>query len=125
MHAWTHISKGAPSQVLHLVSNTPVRHPKKANELLIKVSHSALNPGAAIMMHFVPFLFRHSPAVPEMDFSGVVVEVGGAGEETDALLSSSSQNHEGRRFAVGDEVFGLVYGGAYAEFVKADTRMLL
>ena len=28
-------------------------------------------------------------------------------------------------FAVGDEVFGLAYGGAYAEFIKVSTHMLL
>lgn len=53
------------------------------------------------MMHFVPFLFRHSPAIPEMDFSGTVVEIG-TGEEFDALLAIEG------KFVVGDEVFGSI-----------------
>jgi len=48
------------------------------------------------------------------------------GVEFSGVIESLGEQTEGReRFEVGDEVFGLVYGGAYAEFVKADTRMLL
>ena len=31
----------------------------------------------------------------------------------------------GEAFKVGDEVFGLAYGGAYAEYIAVSTRMLI
>lgn len=83
------------------------------------------------MMHFVPFFLRHSPAIPEMDFSGTVVEIGppasssGPGE-TDALLGSNAGGAE-QEFQIGDEVFGSILvpehvGGGHgtlAEYVVA------
>ena len=47
-----------------------------------------------------------------VEFSGVIEELGaeGGGEEG---------------FAVGDEVFGLAYGGAYAEYIAVSTHMLV
>jgi NADPH:quinone reductase-like Zn-dependent oxidoreductase len=46
-----------------------------------------------------------------LEFSGVVEEVG-----------SDPSNEE---WKVGDEVFGLTYGGAYAEFVAVSKKMLV
>lgn len=125
MHAWTHTSRGPPTRVLHLVSNVPVRHPKTASEILVKVSYAALNPGGAIMMHFVPFILRHSPAVPEMDFSGVVVELGPA-TENDSLTGGAQESS----FKVGDRVFGSIEvpthvgggHGALAEYVVVNPK---
>ena len=55
----------------------------------------------------------HYPKTMGVEFSGVIVALGEEGPE-------------GRGgFAVGDEVFGLVYGGAYAEFVTSSVRMLV
>lgn len=48
------------------------------------------------------------------------------GVEFSGIIESLGEQEEGReRFEKGDEVFGLAYGGAYAEFIKVDTRMLL
>lgn len=55
-----------------------------------------------------------APSTLGVEFSGLVEAFGeGAGEE----------GKEG--FAVGDEVFGLAYGGAYAEFIVVSTKMLM
>jgi len=48
-----------------------------------------------------------------VEFSGVIDELGEGGEKTK------------EKFKVGDEVFGLAYGGAYAEYLKVDVRMLV
>jgi len=52
------------------------------------------------------------PQAPEtlgVEFSGIITE-----------LADTSKG-----FKVGDEVFGLAYGGAYAEYVAVSTRMLV
>lgn len=49
-----------------------------------------------------------------LEFSGTVEEVGHGQEE--------EERHNWKK---GDEVFGLAYGGAYAEFVAVSKRMLL
>lgn len=45
-----------------------------------------------------------------VEFSGTIERFGGDAE---------------RGFAVGDEVFGLAYGGAYAEYIAVSTHMLM
>ena len=47
-----------------------------------------------------------------VEFSGVIEELG-------------SETETKENFKVGDEVFGLAYGGAYAEYIKVDVKMLL
>lgn len=47
-----------------------------------------------------------------VEFSGVITELGDKAESKE-------------KFEVGDAVFGLAYGGAYAEYIKVDVRMLL
>lgn len=76
------------------------------------------------MMHFCPFILRHSPAIPEMDFSGTIVELGQA-SENDSLVSDN-----GERLKVGDRVYGSVevpshIGGGHgtlAEYVIVDAK---
>lgn len=55
-----------------------------------------------------------APATLGVEFSGVVVEAV-AGSGSDAATD----------FKEGDEVFGLAYGGAYAEYLAVSTRMLI
>ncbi|KAL8662732.1 MAG: hypothetical protein Q9168_008207 [Polycauliona sp. 1 TL-2023] len=55
-----------------------------------------------------------APPTLGVEFSGTIEKFGEGGSEED---------HQG--FVVGDEVFGLAYGGAYAEFIAVSTRMLM
>jgi NADPH:quinone reductase-like Zn-dependent oxidoreductase len=55
-----------------------------------------------------------TPKTLGLEFSGIVAEVG---EEIEVDMP--------QKWHVGDEVFGLVYGGAYAEFVVANKEMLI
>lgn len=48
-----------------------------------------------------------------VEFSGTVEALG------------SDEEHHCRGLKVGDEVFGLAYGGAYAEYIAVSTKMLL
>lgn len=47
------------------------------------------------------------------------------GVEFSGTVESLGEDGGGRGFAVGDEVFGLAYGGAYAEYVAVSVRMLV
>ena len=49
-----------------------------------------------------------------LEFSGIVEEVGHGAEE--------EERHNWKK---GDEVFGLTYGGAYAEYVAVNKKMLI
>lgn len=48
-----------------------------------------------------------------LEFSGIIEAVGEGTDDT------------GREWKVGDEVFGLLYGGGYAEYVVVDKGMLI
>jgi putative PIG3 family NAD(P)H quinone oxidoreductase len=54
-----------------------------------------------------------APKTLGVEFSGVIVSLG------------SSASDGGHSWNVGDEVLGLAYGGAYAEYIVVSTRMLL
>jgi NADPH:quinone reductase-like Zn-dependent oxidoreductase len=56
-----------------------------------------------------------APKTLGVEFSGVV----------EALGEGEHHEHGHAAFAAGDEVFGLAYGGAYAEYLCVNTRMLL
>ena len=55
-----------------------------------------------------------APSTLGVEFSGLVEAFGEGGKE---------EQRQG--FEVGDEVFGLAYGGAYAEFIVVSTKMLM
>lgn len=52
----------------------------------------------------------HAPQTLGVEFSGTVEELGPGNLDP---------------FKKGDEVFGLAYGGAYAEYIAVSTKMLL
>ncbi|KAH0544779.1 hypothetical protein FGG08_001146 [Glutinoglossum americanum] len=115
MRAWTHTQIGVPSKVLSLKPD--VKKPVLTNptDVLVRITHASLSPGASLMMQFAPFIFRHTPAIPEVDFSGTVVAVG-------------SSVPESRNLSAGDAVFGSITlgphlkrgAGALAEYVVVD-----
>lgn len=51
--------------------------------------------------------------------SGVIVEVNDSPKEVDGVTISAA------KWAVGDEVFGLAYGGAYAQFIAISAAMIV
>ncbi|KAF1808947.1 GroES-like protein [Eremomyces bilateralis CBS 781.70] len=131
MRAWTHTRSGPPTAVLSL-STIPVPALPTETSVLIRVSHASLHPGAAIMIHLVPVLFRKSPAVAETDFSGVVVAVGSKVPVSLPLSVEEGGSESGRCFPVGTPVFGTVpvgshlgaAQGALAEYVAVDVGMI-
>lgn len=102
MDAWVHSRAGRPSDVLSLSSNVAVPSIKEPSDVLVRISHAALNPGASIMMQLCPFFLRSKPAIPELDFSGTIVAAG------PMALGSG-------RVAIGDVVFGSIGVGNHVK----------
>jgi NADPH:quinone reductase-like Zn-dependent oxidoreductase len=119
MRAWTHSRADLPSRVLtqSILPKPKVTFP---TQVLVKISHCALNPGASIVMQLLPFVFRASPAIPEMDFSGTVVEAG-------------TGVPSARFIKAGTDVFGSIplaqivktTSGALAEYVVVDHTVIV
>ena len=119
MRVWAHSRAGLPSDVLAL-STLPKPKITSPTHVLVKISHCALNPGGSIVMQLLPFMFRATPAIPEMDFSGTVVEAG-----------PDVPSHRGLKSNA--EVFGSIplaqivksTSGALAEYVVVDHTALV
>ncbi|KAL2060676.1 hypothetical protein VTL71DRAFT_9317 [Oculimacula yallundae] len=117
MKAWIHTSTGPPEKVLTFTPEHPTPEAPVGEEVLVKISHAALNPGGSTMMQICPMIFRSKPAIPEMDFAGTIVQVGPSVPESRNLKS-------------GTEVFGSVLVGAHirrgkgalAEYVVVDAE---
>jgi NADPH:quinone reductase-like Zn-dependent oxidoreductase len=112
MRAWIHTRRGPPSTVLTLSKTVKTPTLTSPNAVLIRVSHAALNPGGSIFMQLCPFIFRASPAIPELDFSGTIAGLG-------------SDVPSSRNLNLGTAIFGSVpvsahvgsSSGALAEYV--------
>ncbi|EER25170.1 conserved hypothetical protein [Coccidioides posadasii C735 delta SOWgp] len=110
MRTVIHRRPGSPPEVLSFDKGLVPSLPTETS-VLVRVSHVALHPGTIILMHLVPSLFRHFPAIAETDFSGVVVEAG-AGVPTAADSST-------RSFPSGTPVFG-----ALAEYIAIESSSI-
>lgn len=93
MKAWVYRKSGKVQDVLKLESSYPVPKPTPERSVLVKVHAAALNPVGWKMIQVFPGALTKKPAVPESDFSGVIV----AGEG----LEKSG-------FKVGEEIWGIV-----------------
>ncbi|KAE8309959.1 hypothetical protein BDV41DRAFT_590672 [Aspergillus transmontanensis] len=90
---------------------TPVPAPGQA---LVKIRAFGLNRMDILQREgLYPVLPPHAPETMGVEFSGVIEEFG----DEDAS--------EVAGFKRGDGVFGLAYGGAYAEYIVVSTRMLI
>ncbi|KAF2812277.1 NAD(P)-binding protein [Mytilinidion resinicola] len=93
MRAWLVSARGPPTTVLKLTTTLPTPTPQPT-QLLIRISHAALNPGSKALMLLIPQFLRASPSIPEIDFAGTVVAAG---------ASAPSQ------FPIGTRVFGCLH----------------
>ncbi|KAL1953075.1 hypothetical protein VTO42DRAFT_3613 [Malbranchea cinnamomea] len=124
MSTWLQSQPGLPASTCTL---TDVRLSSLPTEtsVLVRVSHVALHPGTATLMKFAPSMFRRFPAVPETDFSGVVVETG-------SQVSTTDTTSDSRSFPIGTPVFGSIDvpthlrlgRGALAQYVAVESSSL-
>ncbi|KAI9736279.1 MAG: hypothetical protein M1834_001165 [Cirrosporium novae-zelandiae] len=89
---------------------TEIPKPKiTGSEALVKIKVFGLNRMDLIQREGHYPVPPQAPSTLGVEFSGTVAELASDGSD----------------FKVGDEVFGLAYGGAYAEYVAVSTRMLI
>lgn len=99
-----------PISAMFINAETPKPTPSP-QQALVKIKAFGLNRMDLIQRE------GHYPLPPQ---AGPIMGV----EFSGTIVSFGSPEHC-RGFKEGDEVFGLAYGGAYAEFVAVSTKMLL
>ncbi|KAL8993961.1 MAG: hypothetical protein Q9169_005951 [Polycauliona sp. 2 TL-2023] len=103
----------ALAKALH-ITDVPKPVPSTPTTALVKIKAFGLNRMDLLQrmgMYPVP---PQAPSTLGVEFSGILEKFGEGCTEDDR-----------QGFEVGDEVFGLAYGGAYAEFIAVSTRMLM
>ncbi|WPB04471.1 uncharacterized protein RHO25_009117 [Cercospora beticola] len=101
-----------PASSLFINPSIPKPIPK-STECLVKIKAFGLNRADTVQREGGYPAPAGASKILGLEFSGVIEEVG----------VEAAKGKEG--WKVGDEVFGLVYGGAYAEFVVVDEGMLV
>lgn len=100
-----------PISSMYINDKTPIPKPK-ANDALVKIKAFGINRMDTMQREGNYPLPPQAPSTMGVEFSGVIESFG-----------SASGDHE--TYKVGDEVFGLAYGGAYAEYIAVSTHMLV
>ncbi len=109
----TDIKNGAgPATALFI--NPNVRKPSaKPDEVLVHVKAFGLNRADTLQRQGYYPGPPHASKILGLEFAGIVEEVG------------DGEGDGKHKFWKGEEVFGLVYGGGYAEYVVVSKKMLL
>ncbi|KAI1332897.1 zinc-binding alcohol dehydrogenase domain-containing protein 2 [Xylariaceae sp. FL0255] len=89
-----------------------------AGEVLVKAKAFGLNRMDLMQREGVYPMLPHYPKRLGVEFSGVIESIGPSAEHT-------CKGRTGETFTPGDEVLGLAYGGAYAEYISASASMLM
>jgi len=103
-----HGGKG-PISAMFINADTP-KPVAKGSQALVKVKAFGLNRMDLLQREGQYPVPPQAPATLGVEFSGTIEAFGCEAE---------------RGFQVGDEVFGLAYGGAYAEYIAVSTHMLV
>ncbi|KAF1963303.1 putative quinone oxidoreductase [Byssothecium circinans] len=99
-----------PISALHIT--TVPRPTPSASQALVRIKAFGLNRADLLQREGAYPLPPRAPSTLGIEFSGTIEELGSSGGGRES-------------FSVGDEVFGLAYGGAYAEYIAVSTRMLV
>ncbi|KAJ9607274.1 hypothetical protein H2200_008347 [Cladophialophora chaetospira] len=103
--------KGGKGPISNLFINSDIQKPTpKGSQALIKIKAFGLNRMDLLQREGNYPLPPQAGPILGVEFSGTIESFG---------------NDPERGFNVGDEVFGLAYGGAYAEYIVVSTHMLV
>ncbi|KAK3301359.1 uncharacterized protein B0H64DRAFT_422056 [Chaetomium fimeti] len=111
-----------PATALYLNPSTPIPTPAPG-QALIKVRAFGLNRMDLLQREGHYPVPPQAPATLGVEFSGTIASLGAPPLDTDT--TSTSTEVGGAGFRPGDEVFGLAYGGAYAEYLAVSVGMLV
>jgi NADPH:quinone reductase-like Zn-dependent oxidoreductase len=100
-----------PASALYINPETPIPELHSATHALVHVKAFGLNRMDLMQRQGVYPLPPQAPKTMGVEFSGVIVKLG-PGTRT-----------EGESYKVGDEVFGLAYGGMSSILIKEVLRM--
>ncbi|KAL2110125.1 hypothetical protein VUR80DRAFT_1606 [Thermomyces stellatus] len=100
-----------PREALFLNPDVPTPKPAEG-QALVKVKAFGINRMDILQRHGKYPLPPQAPDTLGVEFSGTI----------DSFGPGAEGNHG---FRAGDEVFGLAYGGAYAEYITVSTGMLI
>ncbi|KAF2964939.1 hypothetical protein GQX73_g8628 [Xylaria multiplex] len=106
-----------PASSLFINDAEPKPTPK-AGEVLVRVKAFGLNRMDLLQREGLYPLPPQAPSTLGVEFSGTIESFGPS-------LPSASSSADADALREGDAVFGLAYGGAYAEYIAVDTRMAL
>jgi putative PIG3 family NAD(P)H quinone oxidoreductase len=106
-------SDGSPAPATSLFFNTIDTPVPTKSQALVRIHAFGLNRMDLLQRQGNYPVPPQAPATLGVEFSGVIVSLGSAASDG------------GHSWKVDDEVLGLAYGGAYAEYIVVSTRMLV
>jgi NADPH:quinone reductase-like Zn-dependent oxidoreductase len=118
MTAWIAVQSGRPRDILQMKTTMPLPAMPGPGQLMVRVSHAALNPGDIKMMaHKIPF---KGSTIPGMDFVGKVVHMG------PSIASSASTLGVGSTVAGTTSMMNVWRGiGILAEYVVIPAHLVV
>ncbi|KAK4452430.1 quinone oxidoreductase [Podospora aff. communis PSN243] len=103
-------SGSGPATSLYLNSSTPLPSPLPG-QALVRISAFGLNRMDLLQRNGAYPVPLQAPSTLGVEFSGTIIALGPGSHDPS--------------FTPGTEVFGLAYGGAYAEYIAVSSKMLL
>ena len=113
MHAWLRQRRGPACTSLELATSYPTPSLPSASsvEVLIRVSHVALQFSSEMLFKALPVMPFTAPSIPELEFTGTVVAAGSA--------ASSDVREVGTRVVAYQNIPDMVFGrGVLVEYVR-------
>lgn len=105
---------------LYINSSTPIPTPTNS-QALVKIRCFGLNRMDLLQREGQYPVPPQAPSTLGVEFSGTIASLPDASH----IGSDDPASKPEPDFKVGDEVFGLAYGGAYAEYIAVSTHMLI
>ncbi|KAI1439205.1 zinc-binding alcohol dehydrogenase domain-containing protein 2 [Xylaria sp. CBS 124048] len=118
-NTFTDIKDGKGPATSLFINEATLKPILKPGEVLVRIKAFGLNRMDLLQREGRYPVPPHAPSTLGVEFSGTIAAIGPAPHHAISNAADAEPLREG------DAVFGLAYGGAYAEYVAADPRTLL